>query len=173
MAPVKSAGDDEKVDDGGVIVRPLEEADLPTVAAFECEIARISFPDEPITDPGYHQNRLAKTFQQRGHYCRVIERAGAVVGWVWIAGRRNMATDEIYGDLRSYYVVPEMRRGPWALRLLRMALEYCEKQGYPRVAGRTAATNDAMRMVYRAMGFEERHVVYELVMDRKPRSFGD
>ena len=31
-------------------LRPLEEKDLEAVAVFEGEIAKISFPDDPITD---------------------------------------------------------------------------------------------------------------------------
>ena len=39
-------------------LRPLEEKDLETVAVFEGEIAKISFPDDPITDVGFYVKKL-------------------------------------------------------------------------------------------------------------------
>jgi hypothetical protein len=35
-------------------IRQAEERDLPAIVDFEIQIARISFPDDPVDDPAVH-----------------------------------------------------------------------------------------------------------------------
>jgi len=45
--------------EAGYLVRQAEAADLGAIAAFEVEIARVSFGDEAITDVELHRRRVA------------------------------------------------------------------------------------------------------------------
>src|SRR5215471_232633 len=41
-------------------LRPLEPRDVDTVAHFEREIAKVSFPDDPITDLGFYAKKVTQ-----------------------------------------------------------------------------------------------------------------
>ena len=139
-------------------------SDLPVIATFECDIARISFPDDPVTDPSYYEQRLAKFVDDRTSGTFVAENAGGIAGWALVTQRENYATKERYGELRSLYVVESERRSGVAFALMRAVLEFSTKMNMSRLVGRTAFTNDAMRALYAAYGFTARHVVYERQM---------
>jgi ribosomal protein S18 acetylase RimI-like enzyme len=147
-------------------MRPLAAADIPRVAQFEREIARISFPEDPIDDLGFYERKLAAALGERKHLLLVLELYGEVVGWAWLAPRSNFVTKESYGDLRSFYIDARIRGTAAALRLMRACLDHCRAQGLKRMVGRTAATNEQMQALYRLVGFEPKHVTFELALDR-------
>ena len=41
-------------------LRPLKTEDIEIVASFERDIAKISFPDDPITDLGFYMKKVGK-----------------------------------------------------------------------------------------------------------------
>lgn len=47
-------------------LRPLEIRDVEAVAAYEREIAKISFPDDPITDLGFYVKKVRRLVDDRG-----------------------------------------------------------------------------------------------------------
>ncbi len=144
-----------------VLPRSLEPRDLPTVATFERDIALISFPDDPITDLEFYERKLARAIGDPRGTALVVEDAGAVIGWSWLVTRENSVTRELYGELRSLYVVPSRRRDGVAFTLMRACLDYCARHGVSRIVGRTSAGNASMQAIYRLHGFEPRHVVFE------------
>jgi GNAT superfamily N-acetyltransferase len=132
------------------------------VAAFEADIARISFPGDPITNNAFHERRLAKFVDDPNAGAFVAESAGAVVGWALVTRRENFATKEQYGDFRSLYVLESHRRSPTAAALMSAVLDFCRSLKLAAVIGRTSYTNTAMKSIYAAYGFKPKHVVYEL-----------
>ena len=48
------------------LIRPATEADLDAIAAFEVEIAMVSFGDEAITDAAFHRRRVANSLGKLG-----------------------------------------------------------------------------------------------------------
>ncbi len=48
------------------LIRPATEADLDAIAAFEVEIAMVSFGDEAITDAAFHRRRVANSLGKPG-----------------------------------------------------------------------------------------------------------
>ena len=58
----------------GYTVRGAREDDLDAIAAFEAEIARVSFGDEAIEDVALHRKRVAGavTMLRIGHECLLM-----------------------------------------------------------------------------------------------------
>ena len=94
-------------DKPGFRLRPLEEKDLETVAVFEGEIAKISFPDDPITDTNFYIKKLKQLMANKDAAAFVAESGGEVVGWANVSQRQNFITKEKYADFHSIYVAPE------------------------------------------------------------------
>lgn len=153
-------------------LRRLRPDDFEVVAGFEREIARISFPEDPVTDLGFHVRRLEKALMEREAAPVVaVDADGRVVGWAWVGVRENFATKARYGDFRSLYVAPEARAAGVAFALMREVLRFCAAHRLTAVVGRTSATNEAMAAVYELYGFRAKHVVYELALT--PAAPGD
>src|SRR3989337_2563365 len=75
-------------------LRPLEEKDLEAVAVFEGEIAKISFPDDPITDTNFYVKKLKQLMANKDAAAFVAESGGEVVGWANVSQRQNFITKE-------------------------------------------------------------------------------
>jgi GNAT superfamily N-acetyltransferase len=144
-----------------VALRRLKTEDVPVVAQFECEIAEISFPDDPITDLAFYERKLTQAVTDPKSEPMVGEAGGRIVAWAWIGTRENFITHERYGELRSFYVAADFRATGYAIKLMRACLDYCAAHGLARLSGRTHATNEAMQSVYQMYGFEAKHVTYE------------
>ena len=144
-----------------VVLRRLEPDDIPVVVQFEREIAEISFPDDPVTDPAFYERKLRQAVTDQKSEPMVGEADGRIVAWAWIGTRENFITHERYGELRSFYVVAGFRGTGYAMKLMRACLDYCATHGLARLSGRTHAANEAMQSVYGMFGFEAKHVVYE------------
>ena len=144
-----------------VMLRRLAPDDIPVVAQFEREIAEISFPDDPVTDPAFYERKLRQAVTDTKSEPMVGVLDGRIVAWAWIGARENFITHERYGELRSFYVVADFRGTGYAMKLMRACLDYCATHGLARLSGRTHAGNEAMQSVYEMFGFEAKHVVYE------------
>src|SRR5215813_14045754 len=144
-----------------VVLRRLAPEDIPVLAQFEREIAEISFPDDPVTDPAFYERKLRQAIDDRKGEPMVAVAGGRIVAWAWIGTRENFITHERYGELRSFYVVADFRGTGYAMKLMRACLDYCATHGLARLMGRTHAANEAMQSVYEMYGFEAKHVTYE------------
>ena len=144
-----------------VVLRRLAPDDVPVVAQFEREIAEISFPDDPVTDPAFYERKLRQAVGDAKSEPMVGVAGGRIVAWAWIGTRENFITHERYGELRSFYVVADFRATGYAMKLMRACLDHCATHGLARLSGRTHAANEAMQSVYEMFGFEAKHVVYE------------
>ncbi len=141
-----------------VTVRPATEADLDPLVAYEIEIARISFGDEAVTDPALHRKRISGSLGKPDEVALVADRAGAVVGWVWLSGRTNSLTGDRYGNLRSLATSDGPDRGAVAELLLDAALAAAGERGVAEVVGKVHMRNVAMRAVYAKLGFAAEHL---------------
>jgi GNAT superfamily N-acetyltransferase len=146
---------------GQVVLRRLRAEDVPTIARFECEIAEISFPEDPVTDLAFYERKLNQAVGDPKSEPMVGETGGRIVAWAWIGTRENFITHERYGELRSFYVAEDFRGTGYALKLMRACLDYCATHGLARLMGRTHAANESMQAVYQTYGFEAKHVTYE------------
>src|SRR4029077_5164118 len=144
-----------------VVLRRLAPDDISVVAQFEREIAEISFPDDPVTDPAFYERKLRQAVTDAKSEPMVGEAGGRIVAWARIGARENFITHERYGELRSFYVVKDFRGTGYAMKLMRACLDYCATHGLARLTGRTHAANESMQAVYEMYGFEAKHVVYE------------
>jgi GNAT superfamily N-acetyltransferase len=144
-----------------VVLRRLRPEDVPVVAQLEREIAEISFPEDPVTDLAFYERKLRQAVDDAKSEPLVGEADGRIVAWAWIGARENFITHERYGELRSFYVAADFRATGYAMKLMRVCLDYCATHGLARLSGRTHAANEAMQSVYRMYGFEAKHVTYE------------
>ena len=69
--------------------RLAREDDLPVLAVFERELARVSFPDDPITDLSYHEAKLRRALgaEPEGLVVLTAEDDHDIVGWLWVTGK--------------------------------------------------------------------------------------
>ena len=117
-------------------VRQARPEDIDPIVAFEIEIARISFPKDPVDDPGVHSRKLLKAMEKEPRGMFVLETGGQVAGWLWITLNTNFLTSERYATFRSFAVSEPLRGTPAPEAFFRFGLEYCRREGVTRVPGK-------------------------------------
>lgn len=142
-------------------LRPLEEKDLETVAVFEGEIAKMSFPDDPITDTRFYVKKLKQLMVNKDAATFVAESGGEPVGWANVSQRQNFITKEKYADFHSIYVAPSQRGGGVSAALVEAVFDHCRRQGLDKVVFRTRANNERMKSVLARVGFVPTQIYYE------------
>jgi ribosomal protein S18 acetylase RimI-like enzyme len=142
-------------------IRPLQERDLEAVAGFEREIAKISFPDDPITDLGFYVKKLRPLLTNDQAATFVAEDETGVVGWAYVSIRRNFITKEPYADFHSIYVAPSQRGKGVVAALVEGVIGYCRDEKLDKVVFRTRASNEPMKAVLARFGFEPAQIYYE------------
>src|SRR5205085_10188339 len=128
-------------------LRPLQVGDVEAVAGFERDIAKISFPDDPITDLDFYIKKVRRLVDDRGAATFVAEADGEVVGWAYVSKRQNFITKESYADFHSIFVSPSQRGTGTVGKLCDAVFNYCREQKFDRVVFRTRATNEPMKAV--------------------------
>src|ERR1700722_4810838 len=148
---------------GRYLIRPATEADLDAIAAFEVEIALVSFGDEAITDAAFHHRRVAGSLTKAGETALVAVPAGRaeVVGWGWLSARTNSLTGARYGNFRSLAVADRPDRGVIGELLMTAILAAADQAGFTHLTGKVNAANLGMRALYRAFGFSATHLTME------------
>jgi RimJ/RimL family protein N-acetyltransferase len=168
-------------DGGRYLIRPATEADLDAIAAFEVEIAVISFGDEAITDAAFHRRRVANSLGKLGEIALVattepspantkpgstepgsaVTASTGTLGWAWMSGRTNSLTGARYGNFRSLAVAEHPDQGVISELLMTAILAAADEAGFTHLTGKVNAGNHAMRTLYRAFGFTATHLTME------------
>jgi RimJ/RimL family protein N-acetyltransferase len=146
-------------------LRRVELKDVETVAGFEREIAKVSFPDDPITDLGFYVRKVEKLVGYDDARAIVAEDENGVVGWAYVSKRQNFITKERYGDFHSIYVSASQRGTGVASELVNAVFEFCQQEKLDRVVFRTRATNERMKAVLARFGFVPTQIYYERALD--------
>jgi GNAT superfamily N-acetyltransferase len=148
----------------GFLIRQAQPADLEAIAAFEIDIARVSFGDEAIDDPALHRKRVSAALGKPGEITLVAVTAdtpGDPVGWAWLSGRTNSLTGARYGNFRSLATADIPGRSKVAELLMEALLRAAGEAGFGQLTGKVHARNVGMRAVYRKFGFEATHITME------------
>ena len=146
------------------LVRPATEDDLDALAAFEVEIAVVSFGDEAIVDHAFHRRRIASALGKPGEFTLVAgmeQPSSGPLGWAWLSARKNSLTGERYGNFRSLAVSEGPDRGVIGELLMTAMLGAAEDAGLTHLTGKVNAANLGMRSLYRAFGFTATHLTME------------
>jgi len=146
--------------------------DIPVLAIFERELARLSFPEDPILDLDYHAEKLARSIEREpgGMVVQTVRAEDAPAGdeiasWLWLSTRKTLATSEIYGVLRSLYVRRRYRRHGLALSLAEYALRYFASRDVKKIVAKVHAENKAALQVLRRAGFEPLHTTLQFRLE--------
>jgi ribosomal protein S18 acetylase RimI-like enzyme len=144
-------------------VRPAQDGDLDRIAAFEIEIARISFDEDAVVDPALHRRRVGNALGKAGEITLVAVPAaagagGVAVGWAWLTSRTNSLTGARYGNFRSLAVADLPDRAQVGELLLAAVLRAAADAGIGELVGKVHARNIGMRALYRKFGFEAVHL---------------
>jgi ribosomal protein S18 acetylase RimI-like enzyme len=152
-------------------LRPPEEEDLPAIIAFEIEIARISFPDDPVVDPEVHRKKLAKALERdrEGMFVAEDVASGKVVGWLWVALNTNFLTGEQYATFRSLATEHGPNSADMAELIFAHGIEYARSRGVSEITGKVHVDNKAMRVIYRKFGFEAEHLSMKKVIQSRKK----
>lgn len=152
------------------LFRTPNEADLLALVEFEIEIARISFPDDPVVDAEVHRKKLTKAMERdrAGMFVAEDRETGEVVGWLWVALNTNFLTGESYATFRSLAVAhgpdhPES--AALADAIFAHGIEYARTAGVAEITGKVHVNNTPMRVIYRKFGFEAEHLSMRLTVD--------
>ncbi len=144
------------------------EQDIPVLAIFERELARLSFPEDPILDLDYHAEKLRRALarEPEGMIVQTVTAEDApvadeIAAWLWLSTKRTLATGEPYGVLRSLYVRPRYRRHGLALSLADYALRYFARRGVKKIMAKVHAGNAPAIRVLRRAGFRPLHTTLE------------
>jgi ribosomal protein S18 acetylase RimI-like enzyme len=154
------AGDDTPPE---LSTRLAREDDLPVLAVFERELARLAFPDDPITDLSYHEAKLRRALrtEPEGLVVLTADDDHDVVGYLWVTGRTTLATGERYGVVRSLYIRHDLRRQGLATALGRYGLRYFAARGVTRIVAKLHVDNEAAQRTLERLGFEALHLTLE------------
>jgi L-amino acid N-acyltransferase YncA len=153
-----------RVDGQDYLVRPATEADLDAIAAFEVDIATVSFGDQAITDRAFHRRRVAGALGKPGQITLIAAAADASqipLGWAWLSARTNSLTGERYGNFRSLAVAQMADRGAIGELLMAAVLDAAGLAGLTHLSGKVNAANVGMRALYRAFDFTATHLTME------------
>ena len=158
-----------RVSGADYLIRPAEQADLDAIAAFEVEIALVSFGEDAIADPAFHRRRVAAALGRPGDTALVAVAAGSrrgaghgrPVGWAWLTARTNSLTGARYGNFRSLAVAAGPDRPRIGELLMNAILRAAEEQGFTMLSGKVHAANIGMRALYRRSGFTATHITME------------
>ncbi len=157
------------------LIRAAEAEDLDAIAAYEIEIAVVSFADEAITDPALHRKRVAGALGKAGEITLVAVAADAPrtpLGWAWLSARTNSLTGERYGNFRSLAVADVPDRSLIGELLLAAVIDAADRGGLGRLTGKVHAANLGMRALYRKFGFEAAHLTMERRTTGQPAADG-
>ena len=147
---------------GRYLIRPATDGDLDAIAAFEVEIAIVSFGDEAITDAAFHRRRVAGSLRKPGEIALVaVGAAEQPLGWAWMSPRTNSLTGARYGNFRSLAVAEHADRGMIGEQLMAAILDAADDAGFTHLSGKVNAGNLGMRALYRAFGFTATHITME------------
>lgn len=137
--------------------------DIPVLALFEREVARATFPDDPIEDLEYHARKLRKALakEPEGMVVLVGPDTEEIVAWVWMVTRRTLATGERYGVVRSLYIRPSARHAGLGTMLAEYASRHFQERGILRVLAKVHDGNTAGSRVLTRAGFEPMHTTLE------------
>lgn len=163
------------------VSRLATEQDLPVLAIFERELARLSFPEDPILDLDYHTDKLRRAMDREpeGMIVQTVvtddARAGdEIAAWLWLMTKKTLATEEPYGVLRSLYVRRRYRRHGLALSLSEYALRYFARRDVKKIMAKLHADNTAARQVLRRVGFKPLHTTLQYRLEPgEPYFFDD
>ncbi len=150
--------------DGRYLIRPATEDDLDAIAAFEVDIAIVSFGAEAITDAAFHRRRVAGSLGKAGEITLVAvarDDQAVPVGWAWMSGRTNSLTGDRYGNFRSLAAADVAGRGVIGELLMTSILRAADEAGFTHLSGKVNAANLGMRALYRAFGFTATHLTME------------
>lgn len=153
-------GESKRVLDEGTI-RPMTLADIPAVVDYEVEIARTSFPEDPLTDVELHTNKLRKSLEKDPSGMYVFDFNGQIIGWLWITINAHSLDIDTYGNLRSLGTHPQWRRHGIGRILFEFGIEYCQQKGVSRMVTKVHAQNEPMKNLCRELGFAMKHITME------------
>jgi hypothetical protein len=142
-------------------IRNVEPRDFDVVAGYECEIAKISFPDDPITDIGFYVRKVEKIARDADAAGFVAESDDGLIGWACVSTRQNFITKEPYADFHSIYLSPSARGSGVVAQLVQAVFEFCRERKLDRAVFRTRATNEPMKAVLARYGFVPTQMYYE------------
>ncbi len=144
------------------VIRAAQERDLDAIAAFEVEIARVSFGDEAITGAAFHRRRVAGSLGKPGEVTLIAASSDdQPAGWAWLSARTNSLTGERYGNFRSLAAADGPDRGLIAEQLMAAVLAAADEAGLTHLTGKVHAANVGMRALYRVFGFTATHITME------------
>ncbi len=142
---------------------------MSAIVEFEIEIARISFPDDPIVDAEVHRKKLAKAMERDRDGMFVVEEreSGKVAGWLWVALNTNFLTGERYATFRSLAVAHGLDHPESAAvadAIFAHGMEYAKGMGVSEITGKVHVNNTPMRLIYRKFGFEAEHLTMKMTL---------
>lgn len=143
------------------VVRPIDEADLPAVAALAGRLVRMHHAYDPARflhldspEAGYARY-FASELASADVVLLAAERAGAIVGYAY-ARMEPRSYNELLdacGKLHDVYVDEGARGLGVGEALVRAAIARLEARGAPRVVLLTAVQNEAAQRLFGRLGF--------------------
>lgn len=146
-------------------IRLLQEEDFISVAEMEREIAIISYQDEAITDIDTHIRRIEKAYKKDKSGMLVAVEENKIIGWLWMDRKTNFLTEDVYINFRSFYIDDQYRETECSSQLLSKGIDYAKSINAKYIVGKVNINNIAMRSVYKANGFESKHITMELTLE--------
>ena len=142
-------------------IRAMRSEDVATVAVYESEIAKISFPDDPVTDLAFYKKKM-NGYLKDGRAAPFVAVVGTdIVGYACVSRRQNFVTKEVYADFQSIFVDPSQRGTGLVGMLVDCVFNWCRDNNLMRVVFRTRADNEAMKTVLVRSGFKPAQIFYE------------
>jgi GNAT superfamily N-acetyltransferase len=149
-------------------VRQPGVEDIDALVRFEIDIARISFPDDPVVDPDVHRKKLQKALERdrEGMFVAEDRETGHVEGWLWVALNSNFLTGEKYANFRSLATTQGPNSAQVAELLFSRGIDYAQQNGVTEITGKVHVSNVPMRVIYKKFGFKAEHLTMRKGLER-------
>ena len=153
----------KKLEAPQVSTRQARAEDLPVLAVIERELAKLAFPEDPITDLSYHENKLRRALKAEPEGMVVITTSDDtdLVAWLWMTGKTALSTHERYGVIRSLYVRHDLRQQGLATALATYAQRYFVSRGIHRIVAKLHINSEAGERTLNKLGFKPLHITYQ------------
>jgi predicted methyltransferase/ribosomal protein S18 acetylase RimI-like enzyme len=143
-------------------IRPAAREDLAAVVDFEIDIARRSFPEDPVDSPEAQSKKLLHAFERSPHGMFVLVQRSEIVGWLWVSINTNAFTRQVYANLRSVAVRADRRRQGLAQAAVAHALKFAKANQAEWITTKVHNDNIAAKNLFAAAGFRPKHLTMEL-----------
>ena len=142
-----------------MIIRSFKNSDLDKIMEFNYESNKISFPNYEFDGSFFKKNILSA---ETGSVL-VAEEDGKIAGYIYVKIKK--LSSGVVGIIQHVFVDPKFRGNGLATRLIKKGFKYFRSKNVKRIRSTVTLANETSLKMIRKLGFEEKRIVMEKMLD--------